>query len=61
MYRGRTGWPGHSISGAEWVKVYKDQEIINCIRYHHYQDIKDADLDKGMLPVVYLADIYPPE
>jgi CRISPR-associated protein Csm1 len=48
----------HSISGAEWVSKYtKDQEIINCIRYHHYQDIKDADLDKrDAAYVVYLAD-----
>jgi len=48
----------HSISGTDWLKKYTDnQEILNCVRFHHYQDIKDAKLSKDSPAyVVYIAD-----
>ncbi|NLM20813.1 MAG: type III-A CRISPR-associated protein Cas10/Csm1 [Peptococcaceae bacterium] len=48
----------HSISGAEWVARFtQDKDIIDCIRNHHYQEIKQAELEKDSLAyVVYLAD-----
>lgn len=35
----------HSISGCEWIKKYiDDQTILDCIRYHHHQEIDAAKL-----------------
>ncbi|MGI6412802.1 MAG: type III-A CRISPR-associated protein Cas10/Csm1 [Syntrophomonadaceae bacterium] len=48
----------HSISGVEWLKQYTDnQDILDCVRYHHYQDIKNAGLNKDSPAyLVYMAD-----
>ncbi|WP_449240482.1 type III-A CRISPR-associated protein Cas10/Csm1 [Desulfoscipio gibsoniae] len=48
----------HSISGMDWLKKFTDdQDILDCIRFHHHQDIKDANLRKDSAAyVVYLAD-----
>lgn len=48
----------HSISGRDWVnKFTDDQTILDCIRYHHYQDISGAGLTKNNAAyIVYLAD-----
>lgn len=48
----------HSISGREWVnKFTDDQTILDCIRYHHHQEIAGAGLKKDSVAyIVYLAD-----
>lgn len=48
----------HSISGMDWLKKFtNDQEILDCIRFHHHQDIKNARLKNDSAAyVVYLAD-----
>ena len=48
----------HSISGQEWVnKFTDDQNILDCIRYHHHQEIARAGLKRDSLAyIVYLAD-----
>jgi len=48
----------HSISGREWVnKFTDDQAILDCIRYHHHQEIADAKLSNDSAAyIVYLAD-----
>jgi CRISPR-associated protein Csm1 len=48
----------HSISGAEWTGQFcQDQEIIDCIRFHHHQDLQNADLPHNHPAyAVYLAD-----
>jgi CRISPR-associated protein Csm1 len=59
LYRsGNLDGRAHSISGADWLKQFtSDQAILDCIRYHHHQEIAKADLPKDSLAyVVYLAD-----
>lgn len=48
----------HSISGREWAAKYvTDGAVLDCIRYHHHQDIAGAGLEPGHAAyVVYLAD-----
>jgi len=48
----------HSISGTDWLKKFTDdRDILDCLRFHHHQDIKDAKLQKDSAAyVVYLAD-----
>lgn len=48
----------HSISGREWVnKFTDDQNILDCIRYHHHQEIVGAGLKTDNVAyIVYLAD-----
>lgn len=50
----------HSISGEEFVgkecKI-QDQEILDCIRHHHYDDFKGRKLDDNNLAFIsYIAD-----
>jgi CRISPR-associated protein Csm1 len=34
----------HSASGCEWVnKFTDDQLILDCIRYHHHQDLSSVN------------------
>ncbi|NMC26670.1 MAG: type III-A CRISPR-associated protein Cas10/Csm1 [Syntrophomonadaceae bacterium] len=48
----------HSISGQEWAAKYlSDGVVLDCIRYHHHQEIAEANLAPGHEAyVVYLAD-----
>ncbi len=48
----------HSVSGREWVNKYTDDQLIlDCIRYHHHQDISSAKLENDSAAyIVYLAD-----
>lgn len=48
----------HSVSGCAWVnKFTDDQLILDCIRYHHHQDLISAELEKDSAAyIVYLAD-----
>lgn len=59
LYRsGNLDGRAHSISGADWLKQFiSDQAILDCIRYHHHQEIINASLPQDSLAyVVYLAD-----
>ncbi len=59
MFRAR-GVDGraHSLSGVDLVKKYtQDQGVLDCIRYHHRYDIRDADLESSNPAyIVYIAD-----
>lgn len=48
----------HSISGADFVSRFtSDKDIIDCIRFHHRQEISRAALDEDSPAyIVYLAD-----
>ncbi len=48
----------HSISGWEWISKYtSEKDILDCIRYHHHQDLEGAALDASSPAyLVYLAD-----
>lgn len=49
----------HSQSGYEYLKEQKitDQEILDCVRYHHSSVLKHAEIDEQSLAyIVYMAD-----
>lgn len=51
----------HSIIGYEFLKdevSISDAEILHCVRYHHYDALKDAKnlSDDALLYIVYMAD-----
>lgn len=48
----------HSISGREWAgSCMSDAKVLDCIRFHHHQDIAGAGLPPDHAAyVVYLAD-----
>lgn len=48
----------HSLSGRDWVEKFTDDEdILDCIRYHHHQELESAKLKKGSPAyIVYIAD-----
>ncbi|WP_172674216.1 type III-A CRISPR-associated protein Cas10/Csm1 [Syntrophomonas palmitatica] len=48
----------HSVSGRDWIEKYTDnQEILDCIRYHHHQDLDRAGLNPDHPAyAVYIAD-----
>lgn len=48
----------HSLAGYEMLKdTIKDKDILECIRYHHESEIKQAKLDKQSIAyLVCLAD-----
>ncbi len=48
----------HSISGREWISKYTDDTtILDCVRYHHHQEIEWAGLGaENLAYVVYIAD-----
>jgi CRISPR-associated protein Csm1 len=59
LHRGANGdGRAHSVSGCEWIGKYTtEKDILDCIRYHHHQDIEGADLDAASPAyLVYLAD-----
>lgn len=57
LHRGGDGRT-HSVSGGEWVgKFTQERSILDCVRYHHHQDLEGAVLDAGSPAyLVYLAD-----
>jgi CRISPR-associated protein Csm1 len=59
IYRG-SGIDGraHSVSGTDFIKKYiDDKEILDCIRYHHKDDLKNVSLEKDSPAyLVYIAD-----
>ena len=59
IHRGRDiDGRSHSVSGTDWVRQYtQDQQILDCIRFHHHQEIAQAKLkEDNPAYVVYLAD-----
>lgn len=48
----------HSISGADWLKEYiNNQEILDCVRFHHHEDISNAQINQDSAAyAVYIAD-----
>ena len=52
----------HSEAGAEWAKSFSkdipvNEEIINCIKYHHWKNLKNAELKEDSYAwIVYEAD-----
>ncbi len=59
LHRGSTGdGRAHSVSGCEWVSKFTgDRMLLDCIRYHHHQDVASAGLEKNNAAyIVYLAD-----
>lgn len=48
----------HTISGREWISKYTDnKQILDAIRYHHYQDLKSAKLSADSIAyIIYIAD-----
>lgn len=50
----------HSQSGYEFLKEevkLDDKDILNCVRYHHSDSIKGADIENDSLAyIVYIAD-----
>jgi len=59
LYRARVvdGRP-HSISGAEYIKKFtNEKDVIDCVRFHHRQEISHALLDRDSPAyIVYIAD-----
>lgn len=54
----KTDGRSHSVSGAEYIGRFTDnQEIIDCVRFHHKHDISQATLNQNSLAyAVYIAD-----
>lgn len=48
----------HSTSGYEFLKKYiSDNDILDCVRYHHSAALKNADVKKDALCyITYIAD-----
>ena len=50
----------HSISGYEYLKNtigISDREILDCVRFHHADSLKNADIsDDSLAYIVYIAD-----
>ena len=59
VYRGGDG-RNHSTSGYEFLKdqaKIEDTEILNCVKYHHGKDIKNAEIAVDDLAyITYYAD-----
>ena len=48
----------HVKAGEKYIKKYiKDEEILDMIKYHHYEELQKADIEKDSLAyIVYEAD-----
>ena len=45
----------HSISGHDYLKEFiKEKAILNAIKYHHYQEIKNSEIDDNSLAYIIL-------
>lgn len=59
IYREGTEKVKHSESGYVFLKneITIDEEILNCVRFHHYDEIKNANIEPDDLAyIVYIAD-----
>ena len=60
IYRQGTDRRKHSSSGFDFLKDdvgIEDAEILNCVRYHHADSIKNADiLNDSIAYITYMAD-----
>ena len=60
VYREGSDRRNHSVSGYDFLKEegkIEDKEILDCVRYHHFSEIKSARLKEDNLAyIVYLAD-----
>ena len=64
IYRDGSDRRNHSVSGYDFLKeilkkegLEEDEEILNCVRYHHLEPLKEANLeDNDLAYIVYLAD-----
>lgn len=60
VYREGSDRRNHSVLGYDFLKEegkIEDKEILDCVRYHHFSEIKSARLKEDNLAyIVYLAD-----
>lgn len=60
IYRERTDNRKHSISGYDFLKSegnVKNKDILDGVRYHHAEHLKNADIDKDSIAyLIYMAD-----
>ena len=59
IYRSGGSRKGHSESGYEYLKEagIQDEKILNCVRYHHNEPLKNAPIkDNDYAYIVYYAD-----
>ncbi len=61
VYRAAEEQTRHEISGRDFVAEgsmkLKEKEIMDCVRYHHARDMKNAELAQDALAyIVYMAD-----
>lgn len=60
IYRDGLDSRTHSISGYDYLKDeinMKDEDILECVKYHHRQSLKGSNLDeKAIAYIVYIAD-----
>lgn len=59
IYREGNDVRKHSISGYDYLKDtgITDKEILNAVKYHHAQSLKNADIEDNSLSyIVYMAD-----
>jgi CRISPR-associated protein Cas10/Csm1 subtype III-A len=60
IYRQGDDRRNHSVSGCDYLKEeagITDQEILNCVRYHHWSELKYARISENDIAyIVYLAD-----
>ena len=62
VFRAGAGSENHSVSGAKWlaslpVEWSKAAPLLDCVRYHHARQLKDADLPSDSPAyIVYVAD-----
>ena len=59
IYREGNDVRKHSISGYDYLKEtgITDKEILDAVKYHHAQSLKNADIEDDSLSyIVYMAD-----
>lgn len=59
IYREGNDVRKHSISGYDYLKDtgITDKEILDAVKYHHAQSLKNADIEDNSLSyIVYMAD-----
>ena len=61
VYREGSDRRNHSVSGYDFLKEegkIEDKEILDCVRYHHFSEIKSARLKEDNLAyIVYGASL----
>ena len=59
IYREGNDVRKHSISGYDYLKEtgITDKEILDAVKYHHAQSLRNADIEDNSLSyIVYMAD-----